>query len=179
MANAETVDWGYLAAAYRLGIVTSDEIKRAAETAIAQGHYSQALDEIASSYEPILSDVGPQLLTVLNEQGVPFPEPLAAALTVTRRTMERIASGDVHPHEAIHGLIFDVYDQVDTTVHAEFSGARSHGLSDMIGAFYTYWELEDLPDVSYDGRSGDAALHACQRHMRTLAQDWLRQHQPN
>jgi hypothetical protein len=186
VSKKSQVDWEYLAAAYRLKIVRSAEIKAAAEAAIVEGQYSEALDEIASSHEPILSDVGPLFETVLGERGQALPEPLAAARTVTICLLRRVARGELPPQDAMHVLFDGAYEALDPDGHPEFSPVRSHGLEDLRDAFHFHdeleyhvrWEPEARRGVSFEGRTGTAALRAHERHMRALAEEWLRQHPP-
>jgi hypothetical protein len=53
----------------------------------------------------------------------------------------------------------------------------SHGLEHLIGAYWSFDELESRPDeVSFRGLYGNAAVKALEQHMVELAEDWLRKH---
>lgn len=55
------------AARFRLGTITSDELRQVADDALWQGLYSHALGELSMLRQPVLSEAGPLFQKVLGE----------------------------------------------------------------------------------------------------------------
>ena len=166
-----------VAALYRLGVISSEEIKGYASACLEAGRWSPAIDDIVSAAQPIMSEVGPALEVVLAEEGVEIPDTEEAIWVVLRGYLDEIASGAVPPRAGMQRVISDVYDAADLHERTKEYVGDSHGLERLIGSFYGYDDLEERPtEVSVDGLYGEAAIEALGRHIVQLAQDWLRNH---
>ena len=166
-----------VAAQYRLGVISSDEIKDFASACLDAGQWSAAIDDIVTSAQPIMSDVGPALEQILAEQGVEVPDSEAAIWALLRFYLGDIASGAVPPRAGMQRVMEDVYYAADLYERTDKYVGDSHGLEKLIGNYYAYDDLEERPnEVSCDGLYGQAAIDALGKHIVEQARDWVEQH---
>ena len=93
-----------LAARYSLGLAESWDLPPAADRALQAGIYSDALAELASKSEPVMSMVGPLFERAMSELGEGIPSQLDAAWTLTRYCVEQIVQSTSSPIEALEFL---------------------------------------------------------------------------
>ena len=141
------------------------------------GQWSSAIDDIVTSPQPIISEVGPALEQVLADQGVGIPDAEAAIWALLRFCLGDIASGAVPPRAGLQRVMEDVYYAADLSERTDKYVGDSHELEKLIGYYYAYEDLEGRPtEVSCDGLYGQAAIDALGRHIVESSRDWMRRH---
>lgn len=90
-----------LAAKLALGLAKSWELPPAAKLALQRGIYSDALAELASIVDPVMSNVKGLLEQAMIELGERVPEQLEAAQMLTRFSVEDIAMSKSSPRDAL------------------------------------------------------------------------------
>ena len=101
------------AAAYRLGILSGEEARDFARAAIEAGHWSGALDDMATEREPAMRDMGPLLEVVLADLGVPIPPAEQAVWDLLRAILGDVVAGSVPPWVAVRQICWDIYHGCD------------------------------------------------------------------
>ena len=121
-----------------------------------------------------ISEAGPLFDRLCTELGQSVP-PLDRAIDiVTAAVLGEIVDGSVVPEDGLQRLMDDVYwPHLSSETGAQYVG-ESHGLQDLIGAYWNYSELRSRPtELSIDGRFGEEAIPLLDRNVIQLASDWL------
>lgn len=167
-----------LAAKYKLGIITSDDLQQAVDQALQSGIYSPSLSEIADSTSPIISSVGPMFDVALTELGLDVPTLDDAIYYMVRYLLNNILSGSTKPREGLRLLEKDVYSAANLHEMDMECVGDSHGLQQLIGCYWTYEEVDaQLKREFGEGKVGvfngyselDAEALKC-------AKQWLAEH---
>jgi hypothetical protein len=132
-------------AAYRLGFAKSSEFPRAADQALSAGLYSISLDQLASTKDPVLSDVGPLLERTLEELGVPLPSEREAAMLIARFFIQKILT-DEAVEKCLNGL-WRLYINVQPIFPKDRCYGEALDISALMGDFHQYEDFEDQPRV--------------------------------
>lgn len=168
------LDWVRIAARYRLGLMTSQDIKDTAIALARAGHWSSAIDDIYSSPNPIMSDVGPAFETILRDEGVELAEEEEARVILLREYLADIADGTVPPRLGMDRIMLEIYDPLHDERESILYVGEALGIEHLVGDYYSYDELDERPDeVSCDGHFGEAAIKALDAHIVETAKSWL------
>lgn len=167
------------AARYRLGLLPSSELPSLAMAALEAGLESSSFCELVGEPHPTLVDHGPVFERALRQCSIALPSTAAAIDYLLRHYLQAIASGALPPRQGMFQVIKELYHpHIDDQPAREYVGDQC-GLQHLIGAFYSYDELEERPrEVSFEGLYGPAAIPAFDRYVRQLAKDWLQQNGP-
>jgi hypothetical protein len=169
-----------VAARYRLGLLTSDELPGLAMAALEAGFESRALCELACERHPTFAEHQQIFERALRDCGVSMPETDVAVEYMLRHYLQSIASGGMSPQEGMRRVVTDIYyPYISDHPVREYVGDQ-RGLEHLIGAFYAYDDLYERPgQVSFEGLYGPKAVPAFDRHLRQLAEEWLQRNGRN
>src|SRR5262249_3572667 len=122
------------------------------------------------------AEAAPVFERVCAECGVSVPTKSEAIDELLRVHLESIASGTRPPREALRDLMQQAYyPHISAEPVREYVG-DSRGLEHLIGAYWNYDDLLKRPEVSFQGRHGEAALPLFDEHVRQIARDWLQRY---
>jgi hypothetical protein len=139
---------------------------------LAEGHDGPV--KLAIVDDTSISEAGPVFERLCTELGQPIP-PLDRAIDiVTAAILREIVGGSVVAEVGLQRLMDDVYwPHLSAETGLEYVG-ESHGLQNLIGAYWSYSELRSRPtELSIDGRFGEAAIPLLDRNVNQLASEWL------
>jgi hypothetical protein len=167
----------FLAAKYALGLARSWELPPAADRALDAGIYSESLAEVASTCDPIMSDVGPLFERAMTELGERIPEQLEAAWILTRFCVEQIAQPTSSPVEVLHFLCWEV-DHHHSVPEPKDVVGEALDISELLGIYHSYSEpnenyYEPEQRLILDERERQSLLD---RLARAEARAWLERH---
>jgi len=168
------LDLQVIAARYVLGELSTCELARIADALLDQGIYSPAVGELATTRDLILADAGPLFEQVLQDLHAEIPSREDAVWILLRHHIGRIAYEDVAPRAGLR-LVLDVYNRADLQAQSRAYVGDSHGIQQLIGA---YWEYDDL-EVRPVGESLEPraeALQALDEAVVRLATEWVGEH---
>ena len=149
------------AARYVLGDLSSAELARIADGLLDQGIYSMAIGELATTRHLVMADAGPLFEQALRDLKVEMPSREEAVWVLLRHHIGRIAYEDVAPREGLRSVM-DVYNRAAPQAHCHTYVGDSHGIQQLVGA---YWEYDDL-----EVRPVGASLETLRRFGRLTTQ---------
>lgn len=148
-----------------------------AVTLIEDGHECDALHELA--WDPVTSHAEAVALfdSAARQLRISKPSRNEAVSTLIRHYAEQIIKEDSVPHIELERMMSEVYwPEVSKHESRDFVG-DSHDMEEFIGAYWSYDDLRDSPDVvGYNGLYGEKAVLAFDQHVRTIAKQWLMRH---
>ncbi len=170
-------DLNLAAAKYVLGLIPSWELPPIADAALNRGQYSDSLGELAYLRDPVMSDAGPLFEASLVELNIPLPPKDTAIQVVLIRCIRRIADQLDPPYEGLCNMMQDVYYRAMWDEKPKQFQGDSRGIEHLIGAYYYYDDLRELPyEASSDEQCGAGAIAALDVRVIELAREWLSQH---
>lgn len=140
-----------LAARYVLRCYQNRDLPRAADHALNNLVYSDALAELAgiAGEDPSREDVEPLFLQSLEELGLPLPPRAEAAWQLARDCMHRILNGDERPAAVLVLLRDVVWASEDVLPHTTYVG-DGLDVAQLIGLYWSclepnerYYKVED------------------------------------
>ena len=122
------VDLRTVAARYRLGELSGEELPDIAIALMNDGFDSQALRELAGLDRPTHRDADELFERVLEERGVVVPDQRSAQRLMLEYLLESIVRGDVDPGDGAYnvwGLVGDLFNSRELDQWAIFAGLAS------------------------------------------------------
>jgi hypothetical protein len=162
------------AAQYALGMMSSEELARAADEAIDDGAYSPDLADVAASTQPIWSDIAPLFERALAELNITLPPPDDSAEIVVRHITGKIAEGRVTPRLGALQLK-KLHDAVRSHCGAEIVLGEAYGIQHLLGSHYGYDHLDGLAS-DYPELAGPDAFRELDENVIRFSRDWLAGH---
>ena len=99
------MDLALASARHAIGLLGPDELAQLADSALASGIYSPALDELASLRKPVvMADAAPLFEAAIAELGGTIPTASDAAWHVARQHLSEISNGGVSPQAGRTGV---------------------------------------------------------------------------
>ena len=165
------------AARYVLGFELSEALPRVADDALNAGVYSPSLAELATTRNPIMSDVGPLLEKAIHELGMKLPDREQAVDILLQFYISEIAAGNVAPREGLRRVVRECYDQHPSSETRGGVCGEELGIEYLASYFYGYDDLEERPDeVSFHEKYGAEAMSLVDEEVIREARDWLKSH---
>ena len=150
---------------------------KAADALLAEGRTEPAVIELSILESPILAEAAPIFERVCAQIGVIIPSKVDAVYELLRIYLKPIASGTQQPYEGLQAIMREVYfPHIDGQPCKKYVG-DSHGLEQLIAAFWSYDDLMERPrEVSWDGKHGAEAIARWGEFVRQHSRDWLQTH---
>jgi hypothetical protein len=161
------------AARYVLGELPSEALAKIADSLLEEGVYSLEIGELATTRHPVMADAGPLFEAALRDLNVKVPSRDEAVWILLRHHISRIASEDVRPRDGLRSVL-EVYNRADLYAQSQTYVGDSHGIQDLIGAYWAYEDPSPPPGASLQDYSIDLrALDEAVVHAATV---WVGQH---
>jgi len=162
------------AARYVLGDLPSEGLARIADTLLTEGVYSPAIGELATTRHHVMADAGPLFEQTLRDLNVDAPSRDEAVWVLLRHHIGRIAYEDVAPREGLQSVL-DVYRRADLYTQSQTYVGDSHGIEQLIGAYWIYDDLQ-AGSVSQSLESHLEAVRDLDDAVVRAATEWIGQH---
>ena len=164
-------------ARYVLGLELSEALPKVADDALSAGIYSPSLAELATTRNPIMSDVGPFLEKAIHELGMKLPDREQAVDILLRFYISETAAGNVAPREGLYRVVRECYDHHPSSQTRGGVCGEELGIQKLVGYFYGYDDLEERPDeVSFREKFGAEAMLLVDEEVIREAKGWLKKH---
>jgi hypothetical protein len=159
---------------FRLGLLDTESLVRAADTLLEEGHTEPAVIELSILELPIMAEAAPLFEKACAQLGVAIPTKDKAINKLLHFHLETIASKAVAPHEGLSAIMRELYfPHLVSEPCKEYVG-DSRGMEHLIGP---YWAYDDLTDCSrgcsWDGKFSAEAIASWEQSVRQYAGDWL------
>lgn len=165
------------AARYVFGEERAASLREAADRALKAGVYSDSLAQLATEFhaKSPLSDAGPVFERALAELGLPLPSRTDAVWIALRHAVGRIARGEVAPLAGLAEVkaIFDIAEFFD---RSRAVVGDTHDLQRLLGAYWSYDELETWRDEPRFIGSFERDVAALDAAVVEEAQRWTARH---
>jgi hypothetical protein len=171
------LEFQLVVARFVLGVIPSDELPPAADRALTNGVYSDALMQLAGS-GPERAEVAPLIRKTVTELGVPWPSKRDAAWLLTRSCVGRMIS-DFRPAEAL-ALLRDVVEAARDVLPNKDHVGDGLDVARLYGLFWSYTEPTENFYAEENRFITDEAerQHLLDRTVRVEAQRWLERNPP-
>lgn len=144
------------------GLASSDDLRRAADTALNMGMYSPSLAEAAIFSENDLMELGPAYRRALKELQINYPTEIEDIIWyLLRHYVAEIENGEIKPSEGVEKILHDVYYPFNLYERSNKCIGDSHHIEGILGE---YFQLEDF------GPDRHAEIEAS---ILTECRDWL------
>jgi hypothetical protein len=163
------------AARYALGLLESWDLPRIADQALDEGEYSPELADVALDRRPVMSTVGPLFERALEQAGLALPAREAAAWTLLRSTMKKVAERELPPVDGL-SEVARIHRAVRTSNQRGFLG-EEFGIHHFLSFHYGLEDLTERPlEVSFEGKYGNEAVSAVAEAVVAGAVEWVAKH---
>ena len=164
------------AARYVLGIVPSEELKRAADQALDAGIDSPSLCELAGIIHSTMSEAGPLFEAALRELSVQAPSKEEAIWIVLSHWLTEISKGRLDPIDGMARVMSEVYHPAKLYERTKNFVGDSHDLQSLIGNYYAV-DDGDIARIAANGLHDEAELlKETRMNMVRQAKEWLAKH---
>lgn len=141
---------------------------------IESGKECPALHELA--WDPVISsrEAAELFESAALQLGIPKPTRSEAVQILLHYYATQITKEGSSPHDELKRMMNEVYwPEVSNHQSTHYVG-DSHDMESFIGAYWSYDDLQDNPDVvGFNGLYGQAAHMAFDEHTRSIAAKWL------
>ena len=166
-----------IAGRYRLGLANGEDLVGVADALLEGGQSDDAVIELASLSNPIMSEAGPLFENMCSKLSVVIPNSADAISMVLHESMLTIVSDQSATRRELTHLVRNIYYPILSKEHSTKYVGDSRGLENLIGAYWMYDEVHERPnEVSFQGKYGQEALLLLDKHVRQLANEWLQRH---
>ena len=159
---------------FRLGLLDTESLVRAADTLLEEGHSEPAVIQLSILESPIMAEAAPLFEQVCAQLGVFVPTEDQAINALLRFYVESIASSAIAPIEGLSAIMQEIYFPHFAHEPCKEYVGDSRGMEHLIGA---YWSYDDLIDssrgCSWDGKFGAEAIASWEQSVQQYARDWL------
>jgi len=162
------------AARYVLGNVASEELARVADTLLTEGVYSSAIGEFGTTRGLVMAEAGPLFEQALRDLNVDVPSPEEAVWVLLRYHIGRIAYAEVSPREGLQS-VFAIYDRAHLHEQSGTYAGDSHGIEQLIAAYWEYDCLHARP-VGESLETDLEAIRALDDTVVRAATEWVGEH---
>ncbi len=141
---------------------------------IESGNECPSLHELA--WDPVVScqEAAALFESAALQLGMRKPTRNEAVQILMRYFATRISQRGSSPHSELKRMMDEVYWPEVSEHQSTLYVGDSHGMEELIGAYWSYGDLRDDPDtVSYNGLYGKAAHIAFDEYTRGIASKWL------
>jgi len=136
----------YWAARHALRDLDGDRVAAVVDTLTDEGVWDETFVDVMDAHSHEVHDVLPLFLKALQHLGVQIPSTDEAVWYLIDYDTRRIAAGHVDPMDGLGQLINDVYWDYDFQGRTKQYLGDSHGLSKLIGLWWSYDEWRYCPD---------------------------------
>jgi hypothetical protein len=161
---------------YRLGLASCLALRQAADAALNAGIYSPSLVDAALDADEHLSEIGSAFEKALDELAIRLPETLEdCCWALLQCHISQIASGETTVKAGLAGIM-EVYYGCNLYEQSNHYVGDSYDIHYLIGDYWGFDELIDVPGVTYKEMSGQDASAALEADVVIECKAWLNKH---
>ena len=97
---------------YKLNKLEAKELVSFADQWLERGVYTESLDELYTTQNPVMAQVGYLFENTMLELGVKEPTRIEAAISIVRITLNRIISKEIMPEKGASFLYWEIHHEI-------------------------------------------------------------------
>lgn len=162
-------------ALFKLGKLSSDDIKSLADTWLCDGVFTDGLNELSGAQNLIMADIAPIFEKAMEELNVPSITKFDAANVIVKKKLEKIASNSLDPEEGATFLYWHVHHEITDEYPDKDYVGDNLGLESVFCWLREIWDCKDGSMILYHtDLPRDQAEIKFREHLVEEAENWLK-----